>query len=139
MFKRRLLQVLGFLLAACSCVFALEIAIQAFIFTCAIYFGGNLIYLKAAGVMLCVLFVFHVFPVSLARTRRRLLIYSASAVASAAIFGVLYYVAEIGDPFQSEGERFSDRPFLLAAILCVFPLLRAWVRSLSLVAPVQLA
>jgi hypothetical protein len=35
------------------------------------------------------------------------------------VFGCLYYLAEIDDPFRSEGEWFANRPFQLAAFLCV--------------------
>jgi hypothetical protein len=94
--------------------------------------GQHFVLLHAAGAFLLAVVAAHLLPLTIIKTRHALVFYAAGAVAAAACFGYLYYLAEIDDPFRSEGEWFANRPFLLAAFLCVFPLYRARLRSLAL-------
>ena len=126
MLKNRFSQVLGILLAAGSCALAVPIGFWAIFMILAVNFQGNLACLHAAGLALVFAFGLHVIPMSLAKDRKQLVLFSAAAVASAWLFELLYYVAKVG----ASGNE--DPSFLLATILCVFPLLRALVRSLGL-------
>ena len=94
--------------------------------------GPDLVLLHAAGAFLFVLVAAHLLPLMTIKTRHGLVFYVAGVVIAAACFGYLYYLAELDDPFRSEGEWFANRPFQLAAFLCVFPLYRARLRSLAL-------
>jgi hypothetical protein len=97
--------------------------------------GQHLVFLHAAGAFLFAVVAAHLLPLTIIKTRHALVFYAVGAVVAAACFGYLYYFAELDDPFRSEGEMFANRPFQLAAFLCVFPLYRARLRSLALREP----
>jgi hypothetical protein len=94
--------------------------------------GQHLVLLHSAGAFLFAVVVAHLLPLTTIKTRHALFFYVAGAVVAAGCFGYLYYLADLDDPFRSEGEWFANRPFMLAGFLCVFPLYRARLRSLAL-------
>ena len=114
-----------------SGIVGVAISIMALILVTAVG-GQHLVLLHSAGAFLFAVVAAHLLPLTIIKTRHVLVFYAAGTVVAAVCFGCLYYFAEIDDPFRGEGEWFANRPFQLAAFLCVFPLYRARLRSLAL-------
>jgi hypothetical protein len=112
-----------------SAMIGLAFAIMALILVAARY-ATHLLLLRWAGAFLCVVVMAHLFPMALVKAQAQVVWFAGLGVIAAACFGVLYYLAEIGDPSRSEGLLFANGPFWLAGFLCIFPLLRAWLRWL---------
>jgi hypothetical protein len=125
------LRVFSIFIGTFSGIVGVVFSIMALILVAAVG-GQHLVLLHSAGAFLFAVVAAHLLPLTIIKTRHGLVFYAAGAVVAAACFGCLYYFAEIDDPFRNEGEWFANRPFLLAASLCVFPLYRARLRSLAL-------
>ena len=94
-------------------------------------FYGNLACLRAAGAMLLPVLTIHILPMSIAATRRRLQHFAAAAVLFPMAFGLAFYFAATSDAAKT-AVPFEERQFFLVVLLCVFPLLRAGIKALSL-------
>ena len=125
------LRVFSIFIGTFSAIVGVVFFIMAFILVTAVG-GQHLVLLHSAGAFLFAVVVAHLLPLTTIKTRHALFFYVAGAVVAAACFGYLYYLAELDDPFRSEGEWFANRPFMLAAFLCVFPLYRARLRWVAL-------
>ena len=110
-----------------SALIGIAFSVMALIL-CATVSGHHIWLLRCAGVLLFVVVVAHLIPLHLLRTRLHAGSYVAIAITAAWGFGVLYYLAETDDPFRSEGELFSNAPFMLACFLSIFPIIRAAFR-----------
>jgi hypothetical protein len=119
-------------LGICSGLIALPIAALAFIFNLAVASGGSLVLIHIAGVALIFLLIVHVLPISWLPTKRHLIIFALASVTAAFLFGLLYYFAEVDDPFRPEGELWANHPFALASVFAVLPPVRAIFRLLVL-------
>ena len=114
-----------------SALIGVAFAVMAVIFIASVS-ANNLSLLRAAGVVLFGVVAAHLFPLGTVSKQPQIALYVALSVAAAWAFGVLYYFAEIDDPFRNEGKLFSNVPFRLAFFLSIMPVLRAALRILLL-------
>jgi hypothetical protein len=106
-------------------------AVEALIFVTAVT-GPHLWLLRSAGVILIGVVAAHIFPLRYLAKRSQIALYVSLAVVAAWSFGVVYYFAEIDDPFRSENELGSSVPFWTALFLSLFPVVRSVIRIISL-------
>ena len=122
------LKVLSISVDIISALVGVIFACLALVLVAAIY-APHLWLLRSAGIFLSVVVVAHVLPLTLLRTRWQIIVFTIGAVAAAACFSYVDFLAERDD---------SDIPYDVASfarwclqrgvLLCVFPCIRGIIR-----------
>jgi hypothetical protein len=127
-------RIVSLFLVICSGLLGLLIALLAigtFFTVSGVYTPINLMYIRASGVVLLPVSAIHMLPMSLLTNRQQLQLFAVVTVVLSMAFGLFFYLAFLDDPFRSNFVL-ANRPFSVAVVFCVFPLLRAGVRMYGL-------